>query len=449
MTSRKSSLIYIIMYSLLSLLPVVADGQTNASIPSDQPMRPRVLQKQGAPWWQTLYQGGMSRAGQWYVDIPDGLGDFIVMNFVDGYSYGPHATFGYIASDRSRWELEETVRWASAREVWMAKGALRWLSPAELGIIAEVYGGRHTEDFDRHPSMPTSHSLMATGLFGWNHYKLLERSDAGVRLDFPLGGAIDLKLQAGWERRKAMSNHKRTNVFGAHAQSNEPRLRDGRTASREVLYDGPVDGELALLSAEVNVQGGRRLYVYDDMTSRLESAYPLFSLRADAGMGRWHYLSLDLSVRQDVAMPLSSDRLQYMVSGGAIFRHGEIGLADWHHFDASCFWWQDKPQLTRFVMLDNYELSTDSRWLEGHAEWSSGSSMLLTRAVRNPGLVREYLQLHAVKVPTHRVHCELQYGIEFVQTLRLGVAVGFDGKTCRGAAFTMSLDIQSARNLQK
>ena len=443
-------ILYIIMCSLPCMLPVAAVGQTAAfDAPSRRSAAPRVPPKVGDSWYDLLTDGGMLRRGGCYCQMANGLSDLMVMNFVDGYSYGPHATLGYIAPSRNRWEVEETVRWASGRHAWLAKGALRWMSPAESGVTVEVFGGRHTEDFDHDPTMPTSHSLMATGLFGWNHYKLLERTDAGIRLTMPLCAAMDVTFKGSWERRRAMTNHKNRNVFGVKAQDNVPRLRKGSSASDLVDYAGPIDGELALFSLQLNYQGDRRLYVYDDMTSWMESDNPLISFQADAGLGQWHYLSLGLSVRQTLALPNSDDHLRYIFSGGTIFKHGSIGLADWHHLDASRFWWQSSEQLSRFVMLDNYELSTDRAWLEGHLEWYSGSHMLSTRLIRMPDVISEYIQLHFVKVPTHPAHFELQYGVDLARCWRLGVAVGYDGTSCRGVAFTMSLDLQAGRELKK
>ena len=98
------------------------------------------------------------------MEIPDGINDLSVMNFVDGYSFGPHAIFGYMSPSRQRFEVEETVRWAVSREAWLAKGALRWYSPVERAVMVELHGGRHTEDYDHDPTMPMSQSLLATGI---------------------------------------------------------------------------------------------------------------------------------------------------------------------------------------------------------------------------------------------------------------------------------------------
>ena len=410
---------------------------------SDVPM---VRRKTGVQWWKMLWEGGMVRpdTGCWYMMMPDGLSDLAVMNYVDGYSVGPHARVGYISPQRQRWELEETVRYACSRHVWMVKGALRWYSPIEQGVMVELYGGQHSEDFDHNPTMDMSQSLLATGLCGWNHYKLLERTDAGLRMTLPLSGSLTLHGYAGWERRRTLENHRRTNSFGAHPQSNIPRIRDGKAASTLRLYDGPVDGALALAGLQLDWQPQQQVYVYDDMTSWTQSACPTVTLCADAGMGDWHYLSLEARVRQDIATGRYDDKVSYQVSGGGIIKDGTIGLADWHHADASTFWWQRMGQLTRFAMLDNYELSTDRSWIEAHAEWLSGR-MLLSQLTRSSDLMQEYVQAHVIKVPSHRVHCELQYGIVLVRTWRLGVAAGMDGTKWHSLRFTMALDISSPR----
>ena len=441
----------IIICSLLLLLPAVAEGQTTAMSGARQSSLPRVKPKEGVRWWKMLYDGGMTRtaSGKWYMSIPEGINDLSVMNFVDGYCFGPHAVFGHIGSARHRFEVEETVRWAVSREAWLAKGALRWYSPVERAMMVELHGGRHTEDYDHDPTMPLSQSLLATGIFGWNHYKLLERTDAGVGVAFPVGNDIDVKMRMAWERRREMENHKQTTIFGTHGQSNVPRLRLGKTAGELMLYDGETDGDVALLNLEFNYQFGQQHVVFDDMTCLSHSSYPRFSLLANLGMGKWHFAELGLRIAHDIRLQRGEDQLSYLLSGGGVLRHGRpLSLTDWHHLDASRFWWQRDNALSRFVMLDNYELSTDRSWLEAHVGWTS-DRMLLTWLTRNGAFLREYVQAHVVKVPHHRAHWELQYGIDLFTMWKFGVAVGFDNMTCRGAAFVMALDIGKAKNFNK
>ena len=69
--------------------------------------------------------------------------------------------------------------------------------------------------------------------------------------------------------------------------------------------------------------------------------------------------------------------------------------------------------------------------------------MLFTQLITPKEDWREFVQLHAVKVPSHRLHWESQYGWELFKSIRVGVSVGFDDTTYRGTAVTMTLDLQT------
>ena len=436
------------MCSLLCLLPLVAEGQTSASDASQWSNVPQVHQKEGVKWSQVLWDGGLYRKGQWYVQSAHGMSDLADANFVDGYSIGPHVVIGRMNKNRSRWEVEETVRWAIGRETLLAKGALRWYSPVEQGVMIEVRGGRHSEDFDHDPTMPYDLAAMASAIFGWSHFKMLERTEAGLRIALPLHAELDLKANLSWERRKALENHLHHSIFGAHARSNVPRVRDGRTVRGLTMYEGPVDGQMALMNLQLNYQRNRTIYVYDDMTARIQSSSPLVSLNADAGMGTWHYLTLGLQVSQDVRLPRRQDRLHYHVGGGNTFSHeDELSLVDWHHFNASRFWWQGSPDLTRFHALDNYELSTPGHWIEAHAEWKS-DKMLVTHFGQDPAL-REFVQAHALVVSDHRVHWEMEWGLEANELMRIAFGMNMNGAKVHNVFATLSYDLQAARDYKR
>lgn len=443
----KSILYNIIICSLLGLLPSVAMGQTTASATQQWSKEAvQVRQKPGIKWQRMLWNGGMVRTkqGNMYMVMPNGLDDVLGMNYVDGYTFGLHSTLGYMSSARNCLELEESVLWAEARHTWMAKGVLRWLSPVEMGMMLELHGGRHTEDLDYDPVMPVSQTLLASGLFGWNHYKLLERTDVGLRTAFPIAQGIDLKFHTSWQRRREMQNHKQRNLFGAHAQNNVPRVRMVGTDSNLRLYDGEINGDIALWGMEMVFEPKRMRYVYDDMTCTTYSPYPRTSLRIDGGAGKWHYLSVDLRIAQELKLTRRQDQLQYFASLGGIAKHGSLSIVDWHHLDASRFWWQGGEVLSHFAMLDNYELSTDRAWLEVHTEWSS-DCMAITQLIRQADLMTEYLQAHFVKVPDHPAHWELHYGIDLMHMWRMGIGIGMDGTHYRGVVFTMNLDLRSKR----
>lgn len=448
---------------LLGLLSVTAAGQTSA---------PFVAKKPGVEWYQMLMNGGMTRQYTdlldkhrgWYMIMPNGLTDIITMNYVDGYSVGLHSTIGRMQLNRSRWELEESAYYAFDRKALVAKGALRYMLPVEYETVAEIYGGQFMEDFDPDPVMPRAQSLMASGICGWNHYKLYESTSAGVKLSLPLTFDLKMSAQLGWERRRPKENSKSRNLFGAHAQSNDPRvgikysaynllssLWNIKTLSDSlILYDGPIAAELFKASFRFDYKRMRSLLVMDDMTVKESLSYPTISLLLDMGIGKnrdednFRFLTVDARVGQTIACSRLTDQFIYAASVGFVLQNGNIGLADMHHFDASRFWWQRQQSVTRFALLDNYELSTDEQWIEGHAEWNS-TRMLLNRIVPPNENWREFVQIHGVAVADHRLHWESQYGWELLNFLRVGVSVGFDDFTYRGTAVSMTLDLNAAR----
>jgi len=432
------------------MLPMVAKGQTASLHDSaNWTKTPVVRQKQGDADNDSWLTGGFhrSRTG-WYLEMPSGIGDLVSSNFVDGYSLGPHTTFGRILANRNRWEIEETVRYALDRKAWLAKGALRWYAPIEQGMMLELHGGRHTEDFDHDPYMSAGQNSMAAALFAFDDAKLLERTEAGIRFALPLGAAFDLTGNLSWERRARMENHLYKSLFGVEVEDNTPRIRQQDALHERILYDGPVDGEMGLLNLQLSYQPHRTIYVYDDMTCDVRSSAPLFALKADAGMGKWRYLSLGLEVSQQIAVAGADGLFSYHLGGGGILHHGELSLVDWHHFNANRFWWQNRYHLSHFALLSNYELSTDRSWIEGHVEWLS-NRQFLTRLSPDSRQVREYVQLHSLLVPDRPFHWEFHYGIEAAGVLRLGFALDTDGYQIHNFGIVFSLNMEAARALGK
>lgn len=437
-------ILYNIMCGLLCLLPQVARGQTSASYQGEDQRVPYVRKQQGVSWPYMLWKGGMVRneRGDLYLSMANGVNDMAAFNFVDGYQLGPHLTLGKLRSDRSRWELEGTVRWAFSRDALVSRGALRWYSPVERDVMVEAYGGRYTDDFDRHPQMSATERELASVLFAWNHFKLLERREAGIRLHTPLVNDLTLDVQAGWEKRSQQENHRRTNVFGAHPQDNVPRIRSGNTATGLRLYDGLIDGEWVTASIGLTYRPHSKHVVYDDLYCATQSDYPTLSLHSDLGAGSYRFATLEVGVEQTIRWkPIA--RLSYQAAVGTMLDDGPTGLADWHHLDASSFWWQSSRRVTHFALLENYELSTDRWWAEAHAEFCS-HRLLLNRLLPQPGLVAEYVQCHVAQVADRPTHWEVHYGIDLLDMLRLGVAVGGDGGTYRGTVFTMTFDVLEA-----
>lgn len=406
-------------------------------------------------WWTLMTEGGMirtraddgTRTGNRYLVLDDGIGNFIDMNFVDGYQVGPEMTLGRMFDDYSRLELDVDVKWTFSRECWAGMGALRYVFKPQDYSWLEVFAGQKSLDYDSEPFMPVRHQSLAGSLFGWNDGKLLLRTMAGMRGSIALGGNMQMGFGLWYELREREWPHQRRSIFKIKAQNNVPRL-----------YGHPVEDWKSdpllcwdtehLMRVDVSLQytPGRVFYITNDFTTVVKSPYPTFLLQVKAaaqsnlanGLHDVNNISVDLSIEHSRQWVRHENLWRYKASVGYFPLHRHVNIADMRHFDASTFLWQVNDCLTHFALLTNYELSTARAWIEAHGEWS-GEEMLLSRITKRHWL-RDYVQLHVVKTEACPMHTELTYGIDVSKKFRMGLSAGFDDDRYDGTAFTLQFD---------
>lgn len=394
------------MISLLFALPLALRGQAN--LPSYQ-----------APEWLTLLaKGGVLRHDDFFVRIDEGLGSLVTMDYVNGFAIGPKATFGRMFKDYSRIEIDENIKWACSRETLMARGALRYVFAPQFFGFFELFGGQITNDFDRYPVMNDSERTLATSLFGWSHFKLYAQTTAGARLYGALSRDLQLTALVSWEKRRQLDNYRSTNIFGKHASDNVPVVDGKKIPSFDT-------DKILRLDWQIDYIPGRMIVVTSDLDAIARSEHPTFSLRGTTGIGgQLRYLSLEAMVSGRCDAWKENQKIVYQASAGFYPVRNKLLLMDMHHFDASQFVLQSKPNIALFSLLDNYELSTSKPWIEAHAEWNS---------------VLWYAQAHAVKVVSRQMHHELSGGFSLSSLMRLGATIGFDDLTFDGIAVNVVL----------
>lgn len=405
-----------------------------------------VPRRQGVGLWPLVQRGGMYRRGDGYLILPDGLGELVTMNYVDGFSLGPHFTAGRMLSDGSRVEVEPTLRYAFGRRVWQGGGALRYILPPERQTWFGVSAGRHSRNFDPDPRLAGSQADMAMSLFGWDHQKFFDLTHAGLTASGPVSDPLLLTASWQWQRRGRLDNHRRRSLFGRRAGANLPSTYrhpgGGDWEADPVLNFGR--HETFIYSLRFDYTRGAGVLVVDDMTARTVSMYPTWTLALElstlptfnpATRGWVRYERVEAGVKQTIDR--APCHWRYEASAGFFpDRHGMM-LADFRHFDASGFAWQATDGLTWFSLLDDYELSTDRWWLEAHGELLH-ERLWLSRLARIDGL-GEYLQAHFLQVPWRAPHTEFSYGVTMGQWMRIGCSVGFDGAHYDGVAFNLIL----------
>lgn len=400
----------------------------------------------GESWWTVIKDGGMRRRGAWFVNLPEGLVPSLMsMDYANGYNFGPSATFGHVNANYSRWEADEMVRWSASRETLMARGALRYYWRPETLAMLELHGGRTTTDFDRQPLMPAEHALMATGIFGWNGYKLYDRTDWGIATSLSLSADIQLKADVAWERRSRVDNHRKRNVFRVMAEDNIPRLRGHDHESW--MDDRLLNFEQhTMCRADLRIEytPQRTILVIDDMTAmQRPSLMPTIwsEITVGKGSGDRQMMSVEAGVtRYDAA---HSYPISYHLGAGLFVSRRNVALPDYRHFDCAYFPWQQEMTIRWFSLLSNYELSTDRSWAEAHCEWLT-DRLLFGRLAGGSG-IQDAVQLHLLKVEGHTPHEELSYAVQLLSMMRIGLSVGWDGHRYDGVAFNLVLDLKSAK----
>lgn len=411
----------LLLCCLFGLLPILASGQTSS------PISP----KEGVGWWEAFNHGGYVRTrdpytgrriGPLYMKVGSGISSLLTVNYVDGYTLGPSATWGYVSKDGWRLELDEEVRWAFSRDELVAYGALRYILPVEQQSRFSLFGGRITRSFDPDPMMPNEHTFMAAGLFGWDKQKYYLLTHVGVRAEVSLAAGLSVDAAVQWRKTEQMVNHRRRNLFGAKSQDNIPIVNGSP-------YAGKVEDTSfrPLLDVALSWQAGQTLFVRNDLESYIESLYPRLTLRAIAALPDDN-LSLETRIEQTYS------GLSYMASAGWFPLHNEVALYDYHHFDATRFPWMRDYRLSWFSLLDEYELSTDRSWMEMHVEYCH-RDFLLSRFVRNPRF-RDFIQVHEAVVCSHS-HTEFSYGWAIGPSFRLGFSLGWDKASYDGIAFNL------------
>ncbi len=406
-------------------------------------------------WLQMLLGGGGivrthgedgRRTGARYLEVEQGVGSLLGMNYVDGYTVGPALTLGKVNADLSRWELDVEAKYAFSRERMMGAAALRYvLAPQYCGSVT-AFVRQQTVDYDEESLMPSGLQSVASTLFGWNGYKLYQSTAAGLKGEWALSRDWQVAGSVSFERRDEMRNHRKRNLFRIVGSDNVPVVRGhdvGEWNNDPLLHWR--DDCLARIGLTLGYMPGRWVYVRDDLHHGNVTPGPVVRLRMSAGLdaeapheGRLRYVGLDLSVRQTLRAADTHSGWRYVAAAGFYPVRDKVGLADMHHFDAAHFGWQIRDGLTWFSLLTDYELSTSRSWAEVHGEWSS-HNMLLGRFATD--WLGEYVRLHVAAVTGCRSHTEASYGVSVLDDIHIGLSVGWDALHYEGVAFNLVWDI--------
>ncbi len=243
--------------------------------------------------------------------------------------------------------------------------------------------------------------------------------------------ANGLKLTTGLEiaKRHGLINHANWGIWG-NSDKIKPNIYsndkfDATSYSVALSYTP---------RAYYSISNGKKKY--EKVTS------PVFTAEYKEGFSSWQtnnskYRLLRGEINQNIKIG-HFNRLDYFIEGGSFLGStSQTHFADYHHFNTSKMFSISKWPHGTFVLLDNYEASTNRYWLQGYLNYES-RYLLLKRIPFLQGLpITENIHLKTLYTPDFKMYSEAGYSIDLIRLINFGAHVSFHKGKYDGFGFRL------------
>ena len=364
------------------------------------------------------------------------LGVLPEYNFVDGFWLGQRLTF-----ESRNWAHGRSLKFSPSAYYVTARRTVNWnaeaiynYAPMSNGEL-RVAGGDLTADFNGTSGNSRIINSFASLLFAGNRIKFYRRQFVEATNRFEPANGLELHTGLSYEKRHSLSNNTSFSIFGDKPYANLP----------DVLFDP----EPAHTATTVSLQfvytpryyyrkvGERKVYV--------RSAWPTFSVnyrKAIPVFGGDHAASFDFleaGLRQKINLNLF-DNFQYRINAGMFLSSRQVYFPDYKHFQTTQLPVTAHPLEHSFSLLGDYTHSTDGKWLQAHASYTS-----FYLFVKNLPFLQNYLFDESIHIralwTNNREYYEAGYSVGFGDIGRAGVFVGSDRFKRWDVGVTVSLPL--------
>lgn len=358
-------------------------------------------------------------------------------NFVDGFWLGFKLKAGLKLSDASTLRFVPSFYYTTARHNWIGQGELTLdYAPRNRGHLS-LSGGRISTDYNAESGESRLINAVSSSLFGHNHLKLYENTfltvDHGIE---PINGLL-FSSSLTWQRRRMLDNHVRRSWFKRDAEPNIPENKAFRPMP---------DNDILKASFELEYTPAHYYHMSRGKKVYEDSRYPTFALKYARAfpMNSSRYLTsyhlMQFSAAQKVEFGMFN-RLQWSVNAGTFWGAKNLQFPDFKHFASTRIWVTERSFDTGFSLLDNYALSTDSRWAQANVSWYTPYLVLKYLPFLSGKAFDEALHLRSIVTYGGRPYTELGYSIGFSDMARIGVFVGFDCLKFHSVGVSLSLPL--------
>ena len=358
-------------------------------------------------------------------------------NFVDGFWLGVKLKTGVKLSESSTLRFVPSFYYTTARKNWIGQGELTLdYAPRNRGYLS-LSGGLLSADYNSESGESRLINSMSSSLFGHNHLKLYENTFFTVDHAIEPANGLLFSSSLSWQRRKMLDNHIRKSWFKRDAEPNIPE----NTAFRPMP-----ENDILKASFELEYTPAHYYHMSQGKKVYEASRYPTFALKYDRAfpMSGSRYLTsyhlMQFSAKQKIEFGMFN-HLHWSVNAGSFFNAKNLQFPDFKHFASTRILVTERSFDTGFSLLDNYVLSTNTRWAQANVSWYTPYLLLKHLPFLSRKAFDEALHLRSIVIYGGRPYTEIGYSIGFSDMARIGVFAGFDCLNFHSVGVSLSLPL--------
>lgn len=358
-------------------------------------------------------------------------------NFVDGFWLGVKLKTGVKLSESSTLRFVPSFYYTTARKNWIGQGELTLdYAPRNRGYLS-LSGGLLSADYNSESGESRLINSMSSSLFGHNHLKLYENAFFTVDHAIEPANGLLFSSSLSWQRRKMLDNHIHKSWFKRDAEPNIPE----NTAFRPMP-----ENDILKASFELEYTPAHYYHMSQGKKVYEASRYPTFALKYDRAfpMSGSRYLTsyhlMQFSAKQKIEFGMFN-RLHWSVNAGSFFDAKNLQFPDFKHFASTRILVTERSFDTGFSLLDNYVLSTNTRWAQANVSWYTPYLLLKHLPFLSRKAFDEALHLRSIVIYGGRPYTEIGYSIGFSDMARIGVFAGFDCLKFHSVGVSLSLPL--------
>lgn len=354
-------------------------------------------------------------------------------NYVDGFWIGNKFDLIYKINKENDIEAYPYIYYVTGRKRILGGSDINYnYNKKRKGQIILNFGSR-SEDFNN-LSLTRYQNYFASLFLGENYNFFYQRDFLSLRNSIHLNKKIKASTSILIEKRSGLSNHTDFNVLGG--DNIKPNIfsndRFDRTAYNIKLSYSP--------KSNYSITEALDMYI--------NKVTPVFNIEYQEGFSSWQtnnskYKKLKGGITHSIQIDYFN-WIDYKIESGVFLSKGKnIHFTDYQHFGASDLLLNLNSIFDSFLLLDNYELQTNTYWVNLFLNYSGKYICLKYIPFLQGKPFSENLHLKTLLTPDIKSYIETGYSISFNRYFGIGVFTSFLNTKAKNAGVRFSLNLRS------